>query len=90
MFFDRYEMHIQAFVHFMNGNSIIFQSSSPQKNKEYVFTISQQKSKTHRANMVPRTYVLSNIADYFEFHIDKIIFPHDDSIIFLVCFEAFW
>ena len=31
MFFDRYEIHIQAFVDFINGKLIIFQSSSPQK-----------------------------------------------------------
>ena len=30
MFFDRYEIHIQAFVDFINGKLIIFQSSSPQ------------------------------------------------------------
>ena len=30
MFFDRNEIHIQAFVDFINGKLIIFQSSSPQ------------------------------------------------------------
>ena len=30
MFFDRYEIHIQAFLLFINGKLIIFQSSSPQ------------------------------------------------------------
>ena len=30
MFFDRYEIHIQAFVHFINGKLIIFRSSSSQ------------------------------------------------------------
>ena len=29
--FDRYEIHIQAFVDFISGKFIIFQSSSPQK-----------------------------------------------------------
>ena len=37
MFLDRYEIHIQAFVHFINGKLIIFQSSSPQKYfKKYI------------------------------------------------------
>ena len=30
MFFDRNKIHIQAFVDFINGKLIIFQSSSPQ------------------------------------------------------------
>ena len=30
MFFDRDEIHIQAFVDFINGTFIIFRSSSPQ------------------------------------------------------------
>ena len=30
MFFDRYEIHIQAFVDCINGKLIIVQSSSPQ------------------------------------------------------------
>ena len=37
MFFDRYEIHIQAFVDFMNGKLTIFQSLSPQKHfKKYI------------------------------------------------------
>ena len=37
MFFDRYEIHIQAFVHFIDGKCIIFQSSSPQNYfKKYI------------------------------------------------------
>ena len=37
MFFDRYEIHIQVFVHFINGKLIIFQSSAPQKYfKKYI------------------------------------------------------
>ena len=37
MFFDRNEIHLQAFVDFINGKLIIFQSSSPQKYfKKYI------------------------------------------------------
>ena len=31
MLFDRYEIHIQASVHFINGKLIIVQSSSPEE-----------------------------------------------------------
>ena len=35
--FDRYEIHVQAFVDFINGKSIIFRSSSPQNYfKKYI------------------------------------------------------
>ena len=37
MFFDRYEIHIQAFVDFINGKLIICQSSAPQNYfKKYI------------------------------------------------------
>ena len=37
MFFDRYEIHIQAFVDFINGKLIIFRSSSPQNYFEDIY-----------------------------------------------------
>ena len=38
MFFDRYEIHIQAFVDFIKGELIIFQSSSPRNYfKKYIY-----------------------------------------------------
>jgi len=46
MFFDRYEIHIQAFVHFINAKLIMFQSSSPQKYFKNVYSTSQ-KQKTN-------------------------------------------
>ena len=37
MFFDRYEIHIQASVHFIDGKLIMFQASSPQEYfKKYI------------------------------------------------------
>ena len=40
MFFDTNKIHIQAFLLFINGKLIIFQSSSPQKHfKKYMFNI---------------------------------------------------
>ena len=38
MFFDRNEIHIQAFVDFINGKLIIFRSSSPQKHIFQIYT----------------------------------------------------
>ena len=38
MFFDRNEIHIQAFVDFINGKLIIFQSSSPQNIFKEIYT----------------------------------------------------
>ena len=36
--FNRYEIHIQAFVNFINGKVIIFQSSSPPKYFENMYS----------------------------------------------------
>ena len=38
MFFDRNEIHIQAFLLFIDGKFIIFQSSSPQKHIFQIYT----------------------------------------------------
>ena len=46
--FDRYGIHIQAFVHFLNGKIIIFQSSSPQKYFKNVHSKSHQQHKQKR------------------------------------------
>ena len=79
--FDRYEIHIQAFIHFINGKSITFQSSSPQKyvEKMYSFvhtpkneTINLKKTK----NRVPRTYIFRKKSNFCEVQIVKHnIFP---------------
>ena len=37
MFFDTNEIHIQAFLWFIIGKLIIFQSSSPQNYFEYIY-----------------------------------------------------
>ena len=63
MFFDRYEMHIQAFVDFMNGKLIIF---NPHLRK-LILRICTQTTQTkikneienNRTNMVPMTYIVS-------------------------------
>ena len=38
MFFDTNKIHIQAFLLFINGKLIIFQSSSPQKHIFQIYT----------------------------------------------------
>ena len=48
MFFDRYEIHIQAFVDFINATAIIFKSSSSQNiNQHEVLKNKKQKTKTN-------------------------------------------
>ena len=46
MFFDRYEIHIQAFVDFINAIAITFKSSSSQNiNQNEVLTNRKKKHK---------------------------------------------
>ena len=55
--FDRYEIHIQAFVDFINGKLIIFQSSSPQNIfKKYILKIFSKNNiqKTNNAQLQAR------------------------------------
>ena len=57
MFFDRNEIHIQAFVDFINGKLIIFQSSSPQKHIFQIYTqniFKKTKSKKNNAQLQAR------------------------------------
>ena len=61
MFFDRYEIHIQAFVQFINGKLITVRSSSPQKNqidtqKTQEIQNETSKRKIEKEHLVPRTY----------------------------------
>ena len=46
MFFDRNEIHIQAFVDFINGKLIIFRSSSPQTYFEDIYSKNRYKIDT--------------------------------------------
>ena len=88
---DRYEIHIQALVGFINWKLIIFQSSSPQNYFEkYVIVFTKKRTKPGRKSndMVPRTYKLPK-KYFFEIHIDKIIYFQDGSIIFLYCLKHF-
>ena len=77
--FDRYEIHIQAFVHFVYGQFIIFRSSSSQNYfqlinsflyKNYLETETTNPNKKKHG-----TYDIQNV-DCFESQIDKKhIFP---------------
>ena len=84
MFFDRYEIHIQAFLLFINGKLIIFQSSSPPNiffthihNK---ITRNSKKIEKHRNEIDKIWYLGHTDFDFFlkfcEVQIDKTnIFP---------------
>ena len=55
MFFDRYEIHIQAFVHSNNGILIIFKSSSPQNYfKKYILENILEQNSKHNAQLQSR------------------------------------
>ena len=67
MFFDRYEIHIQAFVDFINGKLIIFQSSSPQKYFEDIYSKNIYKIYTkYIQNIYPKNKLKKNVGLPFE------------------------
>ena len=89
MFFERYEIHIQAFAIFMDNLS----SSVPYLHKIvfkiythlYITNIWKTETtnlKRKNKHMVPRTYIFPNCPDFFEPRIDNNT-SQDDSIIFL-------
>ena len=92
MFFDRNEIHIQAFVDFINGKLIPGDSSSL---TFYVFEIlsflriKNQDFKISKFNKW--TYKVSEIFDFFGFQISmKYIFPYFPGMFpdfFLICFK---
>ena len=60
MFFDRYEIHIQAYVHFINGKLIIFQSASPRnyfQNMYSIFTTKNGKKTRKKKRMKSKNVV---------------------------------
>ena len=83
MFFDRYEIHIQAFLYFINGKLIICQSSSPQNYFKNMYSKSPQTKKRtiHNKNIVPRSYIFPKRIDFVESQIDAKICSQDDSIL---------
>ena len=82
MFFDRNEIHIQAFVDFINGKLIIFQSSSPQK----YFWVNIKKCFSKQWWVyLSRILKTSKFSDT---HISKNNIFKDDSMTFLVFFEC--
>ena len=92
MFFDRYEIHIQAFVDFINGKLIIFRSSSSQNIicKFNIFKISKfQDFKISKVQKVGYTHVLK-FSDFLILRFPYIIFFHDVPIYFLIFFEVIW
>ena len=56
MFFDRYEIHIQAFVDFINGKLIIFNSSSPWNYFEHTYSKNIDKIFTKHIQNTYRIY----------------------------------
>ena len=83
MLFDRYEIHIQGSVHFTNGKLIIFQSATPQ----HILRICTQKKNT---NKWYQGHTCFEKIVFLNLKLTQITFSHDDSMIFLVFFEAFW
>ena len=105
--FDRYEIHIQAFLYFINGKFIIsvphlhkniFQiytqicmKTRKTKNGERRKTKLQKASdETKSKHMGHMTYIFENFRIFVGPRLTKIICSQDDSINFLVFFEAFW
>ena len=74
-FFDRYGIHIQAFVDFVNGKLIVFQSSSPQTYFKNMYSISHKKSRNEDENT---WYLVHTI---FE-HVQQNVSPRLTQIIF--------
>ena len=80
MFFDRYEIHIQAFVDLINGRFIIFKSSSSEN-------IIQKEVK--QKNTVHRTFKTSQKIDFVESRIYKDNMFQDVPIFFLYSLKHF-
>ena len=61
MLFDRYKIHIQAFVNACYGTIIIDKSASPRTYVKIVYETLKKKRKqqTKKQNIVPRTYMFS-------------------------------
>ena len=86
---DRYEIHIQAFVDFINGKLIICQSSSPQKYFEkYILKIFQQKQHIFRNNG-GYAFQKNETLWIFRFSCMKIICSNDHSTFFLISLKGF-
>ena len=90
MFFDRYEIHIQAFVDFINGKLIIFQSSSPQKYFEDIYSKNIYKIYIQKINSKKKRVYLSIFSKFLIVRYGKIIFFQDVPTYFLIFFEVFW
>ena len=48
IFFDRYESHVQAFLYFINGQLIIFQSSYQQKYFQNMYSTFHKRKRNNR------------------------------------------
>ena len=91
-FFDRYEIHIQDLVDFINGKLIIFQYSSSQNIfcKFNIFKISKfQDFKISKVQKVGYTHV-PTFSDFWILIFPYIIFFHDVPIYFHIFFEVVW
>ena len=73
--FDRYEIHIQGFVHFINRKLSIFQSSSPQTYFKNMYSNSHNTKTNKKRNTWYIGHTCSNI--------------FCGSIIFLYCLKHF-
>ena len=85
MFFDTNEIHIQAFLLFINGKLIIF---NPHLHKKYFANIYSNQKKTKI--LVPRTYGFRKFSKCCEVQIDKNNICPGWFHIFSWFFEAFW
>ena len=91
MIFDRYEIHTQTSVYFINAVAIIFRPASPQnhlRNMCSCFTKQQTKRKNEKHGTWDIHFRF--FAKMVETQIDKNNMFQDDPIIFLVLFETCW
>ena len=84
--FDRYEIHIQAFVHFIDGKLIISNPHLRQKNKGYVLKIPETKKE--KLWYLGHT-IFENVRVFLSPISTNIICFQDDSIIFLYPLKHF-
>ena len=70
--FDRYEINIQALVHFINGRFIISRSSSPHNHFPKMFIFTKKNQTQHKQQqMAHRTYTFRKFPKCSESKIDK-------------------
>ena len=90
MFSDRYEIHIQAFVDFINAIAIILKSSSSQNMIQTKVLKFSKNTHENKNNGTPDFQQKTKLSKHLGSQIYKNNMFHDVPIIFLYCLKYFY